>query len=207
MLKNQYQEKRSFKELAHRLTSCHKCRSLTKCRRIVVPGHGDKSASFMFIGLAPGRNGADITGVPFTRDPSGILFQEALIASGFSLEDDPRCENPVLRDAYITNLVKCNPKDEKGNNRTPSDEEIGNCLEFLRIEKTSIAPKVVVTLGKKVSECMLNSEIDRFREAHNKPNRRDDAVYVPFIHPSYVIRGAYPKEKYLVDFLSIRRII
>lgn len=172
----------------------------------MVPGYGCVPAKIMFIGLAPGRNGADITGIPFTRDPSGVLFQKALINAGLSKETDPHKEKPALREAYVTNLVKCNPKDSKGNNRTPSRNEIHNCMEFLKVEEELVKPRVIIPLGKHVSECILGTKIHRMSEIHGRATLKGNVVVIPFIHPSYVVRGAYHKKRYMADFKSIRSL-
>ena len=62
----------NLNEFNKELKLCKKCKSLVKSRKTVVTGYGDSDAEILFLGLAPGRNGADITGIPFTKDPSGI---------------------------------------------------------------------------------------------------------------------------------------
>lgn len=196
-----------FQKISNSMLNCAKCPKLVASRCQVVLGYGDLKARVMFIGLAPGRNGADITGVPFTRDPSGLLFQEAMIKTGFSLESDPRIENPKLNGIYITNLVKCNPKDNNGCNRTPTGEEINNCFEYFRKEVRCVKPKLIVTLGKIVTERIVQCKIIKFIDIHNHPFRKESKIYIPFIHPSYVIRGAYERDKYINELIDIKRIL
>jgi uracil-DNA glycosylase family 4 len=186
------------------LEDCRKCPSLVSSRARIVKGYGDMKASIMFVGLAPGRKGADQTGVPFTRDRSGLLFQEALIKGGFSLESDPTIEKPRLVNAYVTNIVKCNPKDEKGNNRYPNNLEILNCMEYFNIEKSMINPKIIIMLGKISTENVLQIRCKNFLDFHNKSILKEGIKYIPFIHPSFIIRGSYNKEKYLEDFSKLR---
>jgi uracil-DNA glycosylase family 4 len=161
----------------------------------------------MFVGMAPGRNGADITGVPFTKDPSGVLFQECLIHAGFSLETNPRNDHPRLKNVYVTNLVKCNPKDADGNNRTPSSEEIKNCASHYEQELVDINPEVVVLLGKVVTEHILTKKIPKFNIFHSIPIKTENRIIVPFIHPSYVIRGAYNRQKYIDEFSELKSLL
>jgi DNA polymerase len=184
--------------------SCELCERLIQTRNYIVSGYGDPNAEIMFVGMAPGRNGADITGVPFTRDPSGLLFQECLINAGFSLESDPRNERPHLQGVYVTNLVKCNPKDECGRNRSPTPEEIKNCLPHFEKELCDIDPKFVVLFGKIVTENILKERILKFSEIHNKPRNIKNRILIPFIHPSYVIRGAYNREKYIREISNLK---
>jgi uracil-DNA glycosylase len=186
---------------------CDKCQNLKKSRAIVVVGYGDPHAQIMFVGMAPGRNGADRTGIPFTRDPSGILFQECLIAAGFSLEQNPRNELPRLKNVYVTNLVKCNPKQENGCNRTPSLEEIKNCAPFFEQEIISVNPDVIVLFGKVVSEYVLKHKIARFTDCHNIPQQINGRKFLPFIHPSFVIRGAYDRQKYIREIVGLKKYL
>lgn len=189
------------------MNKCQKCALLVLSRNLIVHGYGDPHAQLMFVGMAPGRNGADITGVPFTRDPSGVLFQECLIHAGFSLDTDPRCEHPQLKNVYVTNLVKCNPKDADGNNRTPSLEEIKNCASHYEQELANINPEVVVLFGKVVTEHILKKKISKFSVLHNKPITYENWTFLPFIHPSYVIRGAYNRQKYIEEMAGLKTML
>jgi uracil-DNA glycosylase family 4 len=186
---------------------CEKCPDLKISRSKIVVGYGDSIAQIMFVGMAPGRNGADRTGIPFTRDPSGILFQESLIAAGFSLEQNPRNELPQLKNVYVTNLVKCNPKEDDGCNRTPSLEEIKNCASFFEQELIDIDPKVIVLFGKVVTEYVLKQKISKFIDIHNKPRPFMNRIYLPFIHPSFVIRGSYNRKQYIDEMVGLKKYL
>jgi uracil-DNA glycosylase family 4 len=90
----------------------------------------------MVIGEAPGRFGADQSGLPFHGDKAGHNF-EALIG-----------HVGITRDQlFITNAVLCNPKDDHGNNAPPSLAEISSCSGFLRRQIDLVNPMIVVTLG------------------------------------------------------------
>lgn len=184
-----------LQDLESKLQSCAKCQLLVKSRNKVVPGYGSNNSHIMFVGLAPGRNGADITGVPFTRDRSGQLFQEMLTMANISLG------------VYITNLVKCNPKDGFNRNRTPSKDEIKNCIDYLYKEIAIIKPKVIVCLGKVVTEVLFESTVKSFLSLHMNSSKIGGIWYTPFIHPAYVIRGAYNKNKYQEDFLKLSKFV
>ena len=160
-----------------------------------MPGYGRDNSLIMFVGLAPGRNGADVTGVPFTRDRSGQLFQEMLTMANIS------------SGVYITNLVKCNPKDAFNRNRTPLKDEIKNCIDYLYKEIAIIKPKVIVCLGKVVTEVLFGSTIKSFLSLHMNSSKIGGTWYIPFIHPAYVIRGAYNKSKYQEDFLKLSKFV
>jgi DNA polymerase len=163
---------------------------MVKSRNRPVPGAGSPDAKVIMVGLAPGKDGADLTGIPFTRDPSGELISELIASVGLSREQD----------VYITNLVKCNPKDEKGRNRPPSKNEITNCSAYLRCEITCVKPRIVVAFGKDASEFLLETKISKMGKIHGKMESKNGLLVFPFMHPAYVIRGAYDRKKYIADF-------
>ena len=121
---------------------CSCCPALAANRRRIVHGYGAPDARILFVGEAPGYKGADLTGVPFTRDRSGVRFQQMLIALGMSAETDPRVELPRIS-CFVTNVVRCNPPA----NRAPSREEIANCLPYLWQELALVQPEIVVPVG------------------------------------------------------------
>jgi len=90
----------------------------------------------LFVAEAPGRLGADRTGVPLQGDRTGDNFETLLGNIGWRREH-----------IFITNAVLCNPKQENGNNGTPTREEIANCSAYLEMVIALISPKVIVTLG------------------------------------------------------------
>ena len=104
--------------------------------RVLGAGCGSLSAKVMFIGEAPGRLGADASELPFHGDKSGHNFESLLEQVGLSRYD-----------AFVTNAVLCNPKDENGNNATPSHSEVANCAPFLKEQLELVGAQVVVTLG------------------------------------------------------------
>lgn len=185
------------------ILNCKKCERMAITRKNAVPGYGFTNADIFFVGLAPGRLGADITGIPFTKDSSGKIFQLALSSSGISMEPNGLVQDDNLIRAYVTNLVKCNPKDDNGNNRSPSQKEINNCNYYLNIEMNSIPFDVIVPLGKLATENILNQKCSKLSQMHNKPIKLKESYCIPFIHPSYVARGAYSKDKYIDDFRSL----
>lgn len=122
---------------------CRRCPALAANRHRVVNGYGEVPAQVMFVGEAPGRLGADVTGVPFTRDRSGRRLQALLIHLGLSLETDPASERPRLQRCYLTNAVRCNPP----NNRRPNAREIAACQPYLIQEIAAVRPLILVPVG------------------------------------------------------------
>ena len=90
-------------------------------------------------------HGANRSGRPFTGDHAGILLYQMLHKYGFASADHSESvdDGLQLRDARITNAVKCLPPDNK-----PVGAEINTCNRFLANELRAL-PKdaVVLALG------------------------------------------------------------
>jgi len=179
-----------LQRLNNEITNCKQCKTIVETRNRPIHGVGNYNAKVIIVGLAPGKDGAALTGIPFTRDPSGELFEQMLSVAGLSRNQD----------VFITNLVKCNPKDALSRNRTPSKEEIKNCFQYLKREIDCLNPRIVVTLGKQPTEALLGLRINNMAEYHGKGIPKRGILIFPFIHPGYVIRGAYDRKKYLKEF-------
>jgi len=111
-----------------------------------VPSFGPLDARLLIVGLAPGLQGANRTGRPFTGDHAGLLLYETLGRYGFSRGTfDARPDDGLeLVDCRITNAVRCVPPENK-----PTPAEINTCRDFL-MPTISEMPKLraVVALGK-----------------------------------------------------------
>ena len=98
-----------------------------------APSFGDPGARLLVVGLAPGRQGANRTGRPFTGDYAGVLLYDTLAQFGFTQgEYRARPDDGFeLVDAMVTNAVRCAPPQNK-----PLPVEEATCRPFLtaRIE-------------------------------------------------------------------------
>lgn len=111
-----------------------------------VPSFGDPDAELLIVGLAPGLNGANKSGRPFTGDAAGDLLYKALADFGFSNDRfDSRIDDGLaLRRAMITNAVRCVPPQNK-----PIGAEVNNCRDYLRGQIAALPKlKVLLCLGK-----------------------------------------------------------
>src|SRR3979409_352455 len=76
-----------------------------------VPSFGPRTARLLIVGLAPGMQGANRTGRPFTGDHAGVLLYDTLGRFGFArgtYAADPG-DGLELVDARVTNAVRCLP--------------------------------------------------------------------------------------------------
>jgi uracil-DNA glycosylase family 4 len=95
-----------------------------------VEGSGNLNSQIVLVGLAPGLHGANKTGVPFTSDYAGEIIRKVL-------------RKLKLDDIFITNAVKCYPKNNK-----PSTVVINNCKAHTKTELSNLSNlKVIITLG------------------------------------------------------------
>ena len=111
-----------------------------------VPGFGDLKARLLIIGLAPAAHGGTRTGRAFTGDKSGDFLFKCL--HSIKISNKPVSRNITdglkLNSAYITNILKCVPPDDK-----PNSSELNNCSSFFNNEIFNLKKlKVIVTLGK-----------------------------------------------------------
>lgn len=93
-----------------------------------VPSFGPIDAQLLIVGLAPGLQGANRTGRPFTGDFAGDLLYGTLTDLGFAegvFEARPD-DSLRLVDCRITNAVRCVPPENK-----PVGAEISTCRTFL----------------------------------------------------------------------------
>jgi uracil-DNA glycosylase family 4 len=110
-----------------------------------APSFGDPQARLLVVGLAPGRQGANRTGRPFTGDFAGWLLFETLLKLGFAEgRYDARPDDGLrLVDCMITNAVRCAPPGNK-----PETTEEATCRPFLTARIAALPRlKVIVTLG------------------------------------------------------------
>jgi len=132
-----------------------------------VAPFGDIKARLLIVGLAPGMQGANRTGRPFTGDYAGDLLYGTLSEFGFARgEYHARADDGLtLHDARITNAVRCVPPENK-----PTPEEVRTCRAFLGSTIAGM-PRlcVIVALGRIAHDSIahaLGARPSTFRFAH-----------------------------------------
>jgi uracil-DNA glycosylase len=183
----------ALRRLRVTIQSCTRCEALARCRSRVVPGDGIVPADVVFVGIAPGRFGGDRTGIPFSGDRSGHLLR--LMIS--------RCR---LKRVFITNLVRCNPRDAEGRNRDPTADEVARCRDHLRAEFAIARPRVVACLGRMAWYELAGRTIP-FTPRRGKVRKVDGILLFPMYHPAFVNRGAYSVHAYARDFARLARFL
>ncbi|WP_262690474.1 uracil-DNA glycosylase [Kordiimonas aestuarii] len=111
-----------------------------------VSSFGDLGARLMILGLAPGLQGANKTGRPFTGDFSGVLLFKCLEAMGWTdgINENRADDTLALHDVIITNAVRCVPPENR-----PTTHEVQNCKPYLLARFDALPNlKVIFALGK-----------------------------------------------------------
>jgi uracil-DNA glycosylase family 4 len=110
-----------------------------------VPGFGDPRATLLVVGLAPAAHGANRTGRMFTGDRSGDWLYGALYRAGYANQPSSTHarDGLALTGAYVTNIVRCAPPDNK-----PSPKERDRCMAFFRRELALLTEvRAILALG------------------------------------------------------------
>ncbi len=121
-------------------------------------GYGVQNPKYMLVGISGGRLGCIQTGVPFTRDMSGRLFQRVMNRLGYSRTDE-FSEKPEYDNIYVTNLVKGVVLTTDGNNRQPKHREIRYWMGEMRLEVYKIMPEILVAVGSLVYDYLKAERI------------------------------------------------
>lgn len=120
-----------------------------------VPPWGDNAAKLIIVGLAPGLQGANRTGRPFTGDYAGDLLFQTLGRAGLSTGTyQARVDDGLeLHGVLIVNAVRCLLSQNK-----PTGPEIKACRQYLTatLEKNSQA-QVYLALGRIAHESFLST--------------------------------------------------
>ena len=118
-----------------------------------VPSFGPAEARLIIVGLAPGRNGANRTGRPFTGDYAGHLLYQTLLKFGFASGQYLASPDDGLEliDCMITNSVRCVPPENK-----PTPAEIATCRPYFESRLAALPrARVFIALGRIAHDQLL----------------------------------------------------
>jgi uracil-DNA glycosylase family 4 len=120
-----------------------------------VPSFGSINGQLLIVGLAPGLQGANRTGRPFTGDYAGVLLYETLGKYGFARGEYHAHPDDGLElvDCRITNAVRCVPPENK-----PEPSEITTCRPYFAARLGHLPRlKVILALGRIAHEQTLTT--------------------------------------------------
>jgi uracil-DNA glycosylase family 4 len=187
-----------FADLVESVQHCNLCPRLHGRTKVLSAANGNLNSKVLFVAEAPGRYGADRTGVPLCGDRTGDNFEKLLGNIGWQREE-----------VFITNAVLCNPREEDGNNATPTSEEIANCSAYLEMVITLVQPNVVVSLGTTALKALelISPHRIQLREGIAKPIPWYGAKLFPLYHPGPRTTVHRSLTKQRSDFMRLAKIV
>ena len=120
-----------------------------------VPSFGPLDGRLLIVGLAPGLQGANRTGRPFTGDFAGVLLYDTLKRYKFARGDYAAHPDDGLEliDCRISNAVRCVPPENK-----PTPAEIRTCRDFLAPTIAEMKNlRAIVALGRIAHETTVRA--------------------------------------------------
>lgn len=175
-----------------------------------VPSFGPINGRLLIVGLAPGLQGANRTGRPFTGDYAGVLLYETLGKYGFARgEYDAHPDDGLeLVDCRITNAVRCVPPENK-----PTPEEIKTCRGFLAPTIGEMKKlRAIVALGRIAHDSTvraLGGRLAAIPFAHGKRHELGPIVLFCSYHCSRynTNTGVLTPEMFREVFAAVRRYL
>jgi len=190
---------KDFKNLISEVRNCKKCPRMCGRTKVLSEKNGNINSKVMFIAEAPGRLGAELTGIPLHGDKTGENFEELLKSIKLKRGD-----------VFITNAILCNPRDDEDNNAPPEPEEIRNCSNYLEKTIELVNPDVIVTLGGTALNALNHISCHNFvlSDCVAKEQAWNGKKLFPLYHPSpTVINCKRNLETQKKDFAALKRIV
>ncbi len=187
-----------FRDLIESVQHCDLCPRLCERTKVLSDANGSIDSKVLFIAEAPGRLGADRTGIPLYGDKTGNNFENLLSNVGWKRSE-----------VFVTNAVLCNPREHDGTNGTPTRDEISNCLAYLEMTISLVKPDVIVSLGATALEALdlLSPHGLRLQEAVGTFVPWSGVKLFPLYHPGprALVHRSLPKQR--SDFICLSKVV
>ena len=195
---NNDKKEKSFDMLLNSVSSCNLCERMCNRKKVLSEYNGNLNSKVFFIAEAPGRLGAECTGIPLYGDVTGNNFELLLSNIGWKRDD-----------IFISNAILCNPQDENGNNSTPTASEIMNCSYYLEMLINIVDPEVIITLGVKALEALKYIEDHNIvlKESVGQKVKWYGRTLVPLYHmsPRAMIHRSIVQQR--ADFIKLSHLV
>jgi uracil-DNA glycosylase family protein len=168
---------RSLKELDAGIARCRGCPLWERATQAVC-GEGGAKARVMLVGEQPGDQ-EDLTGKPFVG-PAGRVLDEALEKAGVD-----------RKDVYVTNAVKhfsWEPRGKRRMHKTPAQQEVAACLDWLLGEIRLITPRLIVCLGGTAVRALLGPKVKVLANRGKFFDSEWGPKILVTVHPSSILR-------------------
>lgn len=168
---------RSLKELDAGVVRCRGC-SLWERATQAVCGEGGIKGGVMLVGEQPGDQ-EDLSGKPFVG-PAGRVLDDALEKAGID-----------RKEVYLTNAVKhfsWEPRGKRRMHKTPAQQEVAACLDWLLGEIRLVAPRLIVCLGGTAVRALLGPKVKVLVNRGNLFESEWGPRILVTVHPSSILR-------------------
>ncbi len=168
---------RTLKELDAGIAACRGCPLWARATQAVC-GEGSAKASVMLVGEQPGDQ-EDLTGKPFVG-PAGKVLDDALEKAGVD-----------RKDVYVTNAVKhfsWEPRGKRRMHKTPAQQEVAACLDWLLGEIRLIDPRLIVCLGGTAVRALLGPKVKVLVNRGKFFDSEWGPKILVTVHPSSILR-------------------
>jgi len=167
----------SLEDIAAGITRCRGC-ALWERAPQAVGGEGSPRSRVMLVGAQPGDQ-EDHARRPFVG-PAGRVLDEALEKAGVDRSK-----------VYGTNAVKhfsWEPRGKRRMHKTPSQQEIAACLDWLAAEIRLIGPALIVALGATAVRALLGPGVRVLVNRGKALPSEWGARVLVTVHPSSILR-------------------
>ena len=148
-------------EIREEIAACRSCTAMAPWRKHPPDSFGTTATGYMLVGQAPER-----------RPPRLLIFRQALAAVGHARYRD-------LEDLFfLSDAVHCQPPARQG----PTREALRRCPRYVELELRVLRPRLVVTVGARAAEAVLDREIAIERE-HGVRHRRGEFDVLTLLLP------------------------
>ncbi|NWF66959.1 MAG: uracil-DNA glycosylase [Campylobacterales bacterium] len=187
--KREFALENDLDKLKQSVMKCSLC-ELSKYRKNIVFGEGNRDAKIMFIGEGPGAVEDEI-GKPFVGRAGQLLTDMIHNVLGIKREE-----------VYIANIVKCRPP----NNRVPTESEAECCMPYLLKQMEIVNPTLVVALGATAYRYLTHDKTP-ISQVRGEILKLKDYTLIPTYHPSFLLRNPSAKKEAYLDLLKIKRFL
>ncbi len=174
----------TLKRLNQKINHCKRC-SLHETRSQTVFATGNTEAELMIIGSAPGQP-EELQGLPCVGAGRNLLNQ-ILSAVGFNEQE-----------VYLTNLIKCRPPHD----RSPQQEEMSRCEDYLAQQIATIKPRVLLILGQLTAQFLLKTG-ESLEQMRNHLFEYQNIPLIVTYEPSYLILNPAIKKNAYQDWVKV----
>src|SRR6266566_6664899 len=168
---------RSVQQLREAAASCQACDLWVEATQTVF-GEGSEHSRIMLVGEQPGDQ-EDLHGKPFVG-PAGRVLDEALEKAGVD-----------RKQVYVTNAVKhfsWEPRGKRRMHKTPAQQEVAACLDWLLGEIRLITPRLIVCLGGTAVRALLGPKVKVLANRGKFFDSEWGPKILVTVHPSSILR-------------------